>query len=197
MTPEPQDAVRRRVDEHWDRRRELERQLHDGPALRIAALTLRLGLLAQKIHDGTGCHSHDIAELQDQLQLVLQELRAIADRIYPPLLQQAGLGPALCELAISARTPVRVVVVADDRFDPVVEGTAYFAVLAVLHDLRHATRTVDVTVRRDAAGLALDLANVDTGQADAVQARIEWLGGAVDVGGLPDRGTIKVRIPCE
>src|SRR4051794_3576049 len=42
------DVRRRRADEHWNRRRDLERQLHDGPAVRIAALALHLGLLAEK-----------------------------------------------------------------------------------------------------------------------------------------------------
>jgi signal transduction histidine kinase len=209
MTLEPTDtgrSGRRRMDEHWSRRRDLERQLHDGPALRIAALTLRLGLLAQKVRDDTGELPHDIEELQVQLQIVLQELRAVADRIYPPLLQEAGLGPALRELASRAQLPVRVDA-GDGRFDPAVEGVAYFAVLAVfeqlrleelrLADLGPATRTVDVVVRRDAGGLALDLANVDTGHAAGVRARIEWLAGAVEIGGVSDRGKIEVRIPCE
>jgi signal transduction histidine kinase len=201
MTLEPPAAGRdrrRRVDEHWNRRRDLERQLHDGPALRIAALTLHLGLLAQKVRDGTGDLQHDIDDLQGQLHIVLQELRAIADQIYPPLLQEAGLGPALRELASSVQTPVRVDAV-DGRFDPAVEGVAYFAVREVLE---YATRTVDVTVRRDGDGLALDLANVNTGQAVAVRDRIQWLGGAVEIVGgslmgIGMVGTIKVRIPCE
>lgn len=204
MTLEPHDAGdarRRRVDEHWNRRRELERQLHDGPALRIAALTLHLGLLAQKVGDGTGDLRHDIEDLQVQLHIVVQELRAIADQIYPPLLQEAGLGPALRELASSVQVPVRVDAV-DGRFDPAVEGVAYFAVREVLEDLGYATRTVDVTVRRDDDGLALELAHVNTGQGVAVRDRIQWLGGAVEIvgGSLPGIGavgTIKVRIPCE
>jgi signal transduction histidine kinase len=196
MTLEPHGAGgarRRRVDEHWNRRRDLERQLHDGPALRIAALTLHLGLLAQKARDGTGELAHDIEDLQGQLHIVLQELRAIADQIYPPLLQEAGLGPALRELASSLQAPVRVDAV-DGRFDAAVEGVAYFAVLEVLEDVRAATRTVDITVRRDDDGLALDLANVDTGQGVAVRDRIHRLGGAVEIVG---DSTIKVRIPCE
>jgi signal transduction histidine kinase len=203
MTVEPHEAgraSRRRADEHWSRRRDLERQLHDGPAVRIAALTLSLGLLAQRAC-GDGDLPQAVEELQAQLHLVLQELRAIADRIYPPLLQDAGLGPALRELAIKAKTPIRVDAV-DGRFDPAVEGVAYFTVLGVLEDLRPATRTVDVTIRRYADGLALDLANVDTGQSVAVRARIQWLGGAVEIGrcsviGSETRETIKVRIPCE
>jgi signal transduction histidine kinase len=187
-------AGRRRADEHWNRRRDLERQLHDGPALRIAALTLRLGLLAQKARHDAGGLPQDIEELQDQLHLILQELRAVADRIYPPLLQEAGLGPALRELASSAEMRVD----ADaGRFDPAVEGVAYFAVLGVLAALRPGTRTVDVVIRRDADGLALDLRNVDTGQIVAVRDRVQWVGGAAEIGDGDLIGTIKVRIPCE
>jgi signal transduction histidine kinase len=199
MTLEPGDAggVRRRgVDEHWNRRRDLERQLHDGPALRIAALTLRLGLLGQKAADGAGDLRCDIEELQLQLHIVQQELRAIADQIYPPLLHEAGLGPALRELACSVRVRVRVDA-ADGRFDPAVEGVAYYAVLEVLENLRPGTRTVDVTVRRDDDGLALDLGNVNTGQAVAVRDRIEWVGGAVEIVEGSTMDTIRVRIPCE
>jgi signal transduction histidine kinase len=168
--------------------------LHDGPALRIAALTLRLGLLAQKARHDTGDLPHDIEELQDQLHLILQELRAVADRIYPPLLQEAGLGSALRELASSA--PMRVDA-DDDRFDPAVEGVAYFVVLGVLTGSRPATRTVDVVIRRDADGLALDLGNVDTGQIVAVRDRVQWVGGVAEIGGGDLIGTINVRIPCE
>jgi signal transduction histidine kinase len=188
-----QPGERQRVNEHWTRRRDLERQLHDGPALRIAALTLHLGLLGEKARDGTGDLQHDIEDLQDQLHIVLDELRAIADQIYPPLLHEAGLGAALRELAISAAVPVRVDA-ADGRFDPAVEGVAYFMVLDVL---KNATRTVDITVRRDDDGLALDLANVNTGHGVAVRDRMQWLGGAVEVIGGSLMGTIKVRIPCE
>ncbi|GIM90027.1 histidine kinase [Paractinoplanes toevensis] len=186
-------SARRRADEHWSRRRDLERQLHDGPALRIAALALRLGLLAQKARCDVGGLPHDIEELQNQLHLIQQELRAVADRIYPPLLHEAGLGPALRELASNASLRVD----ADGgRFDPAVEGVAYFAVLAVLAALQPATRTVDVVIRRDADGLALDVGNVDTGQIGAVRDRVQWVGGVAEVrGGLI--GTIKVRIPCE
>jgi signal transduction histidine kinase len=198
MILEPHDAGtarRRRLDEHWQRRRDLERQLHDGPALRIAALTLHLGVLSQKVRSGTGDVQGDIENLQAELHIVLQELRVIADQIYPPLLLQAGLGAAVLELADSVQVPVRVVTV-DGRFDPAVEGVAYFAVLTVLEGLRPATRTVDITVRRDADALTLDLANVDTGHGTAVRDRIQGLGGAVEIYGGAVMGTIRVRIPC-
>lgn len=188
-------------DEYWNRRLDLERRLHDGPALRIAALTLHLGLLGEKAHD----LRPDIEDLQRQLHVIQQELRTIADRIYPPLLREEGLGAALHELAAGAAVPVRVDVIGG-RFDAAVEGVAYFTVREVLESGRDGTRTVDITVRQDDDGLVLDLTGVDTDQVVAVRDRIEWLGGAVEIVGgaaLPtvfgDAASpmIKVRIPCE
>lgn len=178
-------------DEYWNRRLDLERSLHDGPALRIAALTLRLGLLGEKAA-GLG---PDIEGLQHELHLALQELRVIADRIYPPLLREQGLGPALRELAAGLSTPVRIDV-GGGRFDAAVEGVAYYTVCEVLEGGHDATRTVDITVRRDDQGLLLHLSDVDTGQVVAVRDRIQWLGGAVEIVGGVALPTIKVRIPC-
>jgi hypothetical protein len=134
----------------------------------------------------------DIQDLQGQLHLVLQELRAVADQIYPPLLRAAGIGPAVRELANNIQVPVRVDAV-DTRFDPAAEGVAYFAVLAVLENVRCTTRTVDITVRRAGSGLTLDLAGAEPAREVAVHHRIRRLGGAVQVVG----GTIQVSIPCE
>jgi signal transduction histidine kinase len=157
--------------DHWNRRRELEQQLHDGPALRIAALALRLGLLAEK---AGGDLQPDIEDLQTQLHLALSELRAIAEQIYPPLLHAAGLGPAVAELAAQLRISVRVDA-PPDRFDPAAEGVVYYAVREVLERLPPATRTVDITVRREAGGLTLDV----TGPGAGAEA------------------TRRVRIPCD
>ena len=84
-------------------RRDLERQLHDGAALRISALTLRLGLLRHRRPDDEQEFQAAVDELQDELHQVLQELRDVAGRLYPPLLDEAGLGPALREAAGRAR----------------------------------------------------------------------------------------------
>lgn len=145
--------------EHWDRRRALERQLHDGPALRIAALTLKLGLLGEK---AGGELRSDIEDAQAQLHLVLGELRAIADQIYPPLLHAAGLGPAVVELAGQLQISVRLDA-PPDRFDPAAEGLTYYAVREVLERLPPTTRTVDITVRREAGALTLDVTGPGAG----------------------------------
>ena len=50
--------------------------MHDGPALRLSALTLQLGLLKEKLQVGTANLQRDIDDLQRELHTVLQELRA-------------------------------------------------------------------------------------------------------------------------
>jgi signal transduction histidine kinase len=192
----PEDRRRRWEGDYWIRRRDLEQRLHDGPALRLAALTLHLGLLGKKLQAGSGNLQRDIDDLQRQLHTVLQELRAIADQIYPPLLHEAGLGPALHEAAGQARVNVHVHAT-DSRFDPAVEGVAYFAALDVLERLDPDAAPVEVMVRRDEDGLALDLANVDTRHGGTVLDRIQGLGGTVDIVSGPTMGTIRMRIPCE
>src|SRR3954452_8427499 len=144
--------LRRTARRHWAARRDLERRLHDGAALRVSALTLRLGLLRHLHPEGEDEFRVAVEGLQDELHLVLQELRDIAGRLYPPLLDEAGLGPALCEVAGRAGGRLRVDGV-DDRFGAAVEGAVYFALLGCLTDAP-ADRPVDVVIRRDGGRLA-------------------------------------------
>jgi signal transduction histidine kinase len=66
------------------RRRQLEQQLHDGPALRLAALSLRLGLCSHQAGDDNGLREC-LDESPGRLHTVLQELRNVASQIYPPV----------------------------------------------------------------------------------------------------------------
>lgn len=61
----------------------------------------------------------------------LEELRAVAGQIYPPLLHEAGFGPALREL-VTARGPDVDLDVTADRPEPAVEGAVSFALVDCL-----------------------------------------------------------------
>ena len=186
--------LRRMAQRQWAARRDLERQLHDGAALRVSALTLRLGLLSHLHPDETQDLRVAVEGLQDELHLVLQELRDIAGRLYPPLLDEAGLGPALREAAGRYAVPVRIDA-PDERFGPDVEGAVYFAVLGCLPD---GTATpVEVVIRREADVLRVLVSGVDACHAGTVHDGVRLLGGTVAVGESPAGGAlITVRIPC-
>jgi signal transduction histidine kinase len=186
--------LRRMAQRQWAARRDLERRLHDGAALRVSALTLRLGLLSHLHPDEAMDLRAAVEGLQDELHLVLQELREIAGRLYPPLLDEAGLGPALCEAASRYGVPVRIDA-PDERFGPDVEGAVYFAVLGCLPD---GTATpVEVVIRREADVLRVLVSGVDACHAGTVHDGVRLLGGTVAVGESPAGGAlITVRIPC-
>jgi signal transduction histidine kinase len=188
--------IRRTEQQHWLRRRDLERQLHDGAALRISAISLRLALVRRgRVADDEEFQS-SVDALQDELHEVLQELRDIARRLYPPLLDQAGLGPALEEAGARLGRTVRVVS-PEDRFGPAAEGAAYFTLLEALTTEPGRTpdaRPVDVAVRRDGDVLELLVAGLDPCHAASVHDGVRHLGGTAGTHGSDE---ITVRIPCE
>jgi signal transduction histidine kinase len=196
------DAVagmcRRKQQDQWLCRRLLQRQLHDGAALRISALTLRLGLLGHRAAPNEHALQDHIGELQDELHAVLEELRDVAAKIYPPLLDEAGLGPALRELAAALRVPVAVVA-CDDRFGPAAEGAAYFAVMQCLAVQPAGAKPAKVVVRRQNDALMLSIVGVEASHAELVEDEARPLGGTVEVvpETPPGTGTIIARIPCE
>ena len=210
--------VRAIAEQQWRDRRALERQLHDGAALRISALVLRLGLLRHAMPGGQEFGAA-VNDLQDELHLTLQELRDVAGRLYPPLLDEAGLGPALREVAARGPVPIRVDA-PDERFGAAAEGAAYFALLRCLppstasadgspngrSDGVAPRGPVDVVVRRDGNVLVVVVTGVDSCHASAVHDGVRLLGGTVTVGGGAVSGgavggdaaaaPMTVRIPC-
>jgi signal transduction histidine kinase len=196
----PAEACRRKEKDQWLRRRLLQRQLHDGAALRISALALHLGLLRHRALDGQAVRSC-IDDLQNELHTVLEELRDIAAKIYPPLLDEAGLVPALREVVDQLEIPVAVVA-SGERFGPAAEGAAYFAMAQCLAALSASAESMMVVVRRDNDELMLSVSGIDACHADLMDDQIWPLGGTVEIvdvvdGDGPGAGTITVRIPCE
>ena len=197
----------------WAHRRGLERRLHDGAALRISALTLRLGLVRCRL-PGDDAELHRAVDgVQDELHAVLQELRGIAAELYPPLLDEAGLGPALREEA-DRRGAAVTIDVPDDRFGPSAEGAAYFAVVPCLAVAAPAgAGRVTVTARRVGDVLQVRVTGTDARHVVAFREGTGPLGGNVEVasgesaagesatreapgGERPGGTTITARFPC-
>ena len=88
-------ASRRRLVEAQDaERRRIERNLHDGAQQQLIALAIQLGLLAESADD-PDLIRQAIPDLKAQLSAALDDLRALARGIYPPLLAEQGLVMAL------------------------------------------------------------------------------------------------------
>ncbi len=169
--------------------------------MRISAVTLRLGILRHRAQSDGQAVQEVIGELQDELHAVLEELRDVAAKIYPPLLDEAGLGPALRETADQLEKPAAVVA-SGERFGPAAEGAAYFAVAQCLAALPTGAPAVEVVVRRDNDALLLSVSGVEACHAELVDDQAWPLGGTVEVvngaaGSRPGASTSTARIPGE
>lgn len=192
MTPGRDDA--RRSADRWRDRQTLERRLHDGPAQRLSALTLRLGVLRADApgRDGDEAWHRGLDVFQSELESALEELREVAGALYPPLLDEAGLGPALREL-VTATGAVARVDVADVRCGTAAEGAAYFAVAGCLAAAEHGATEIGIHVRVENHDLVLTLTGVDPDQCRPMLDEAAPLGGCAELTGPAE---ITARFPC-
>ena len=97
-----------RVIAAFDRQRELlGRDLHDGAQQRLVALRIRLGL-AGELAAGDPELSRLLDEIGEDVEAAIEELRDVAAGIYPHLLSDHGVAPALKQVARSCGGAVSV-----------------------------------------------------------------------------------------
>ncbi len=127
-------------------RREIERNLHDGAQQRLVALRMRLAdAEAHATPDGELRQS--LEELGADAEATLEELRSLAHGVYPVVLVDHGLGPALDSVARRSPMPVRVDAALAGRFAPEVEAAVYFCcVEAIQNAAKHGGPGTTVTV---------------------------------------------------
>jgi signal transduction histidine kinase len=113
------------VDDSAAALRRVERDLHDGAQMRLAALAMNLGMAREKL----GADPASARELLDAAQRnatdALSDLRDIARGIHPPALDN-GLAVALESLAAASAIPATVRAVIPERPSPAIETIAYF-----------------------------------------------------------------------
>jgi signal transduction histidine kinase len=140
---------RARIVETGDaERRRLERDLHDGAQQRLLALTydIRLALTAAEEEGDTKAASL-LRQALDRSHEALGELRELAHGIYPAILAEAGLGPALETLADAAPIPVAIGARATGRCSSAAEAAAYLAASEGIRDaVERGASFVDISV---------------------------------------------------
>jgi len=150
-------------------RRRLERDLHDGAQQQLVALALDLRRLQASVA-GTAI-APTVEGLADRLATALADLRELARGMYPAVLADRGLGPALRSLADRAPLPVLLDAEPIERLSTHVEATAYFVVAEALTNVaRHAhASTAGVAIRRSGAGLVISVSDDGAGGADTAR----------------------------
>jgi signal transduction histidine kinase len=191
-------------------RRQIERNLHDGAQQHLVALAVNVRL-ARKLAETDPAASFELLDrLGVDLQDAVQELRALAHGIYPPLLIDRGVEEAL--RAAAGRAPLPTDVVASDlgRYPPEIEAAAYFCCMEALQNAgKHAGDGSSATVKvwEDGDRLFFEVSDNGTGfdmkgaagkGAGFVNMsdRVGAVGGTLNVDSAVGRGaTISGRIP--
>ncbi|MDT0341551.1 sensor histidine kinase [Streptomyces litchfieldiae] len=211
--PSRRDALERRIEELavsragvvqavHDERRRIERDLHDGVQQRLVALGMLLGR-ARRRGDGDG---DLLTQAHQQARQALSELREVAWRVYPTVLDEAGLRAALEAVAERCPLPVRLDYRLPAEPDPAVAAVAYFVVSeAVTNAVKHSgARTVSVRLAPGDEALTLTVTDDGAGGADptgggllGLARRAAALDGTLRVDSPPGGPTtITAELPC-
>ncbi|HEV8219673.1 MAG TPA: histidine kinase, partial [Streptosporangiaceae bacterium] len=154
-------ASRRRLVQAQDAERQrIERNLHDGAQQQLVALRIQLGLLDAVAGDPAEVRTA-AGQLRDGLAAALDDLRALARGIYPPLLADQGLGAALRAQASRAALPVAVAVDGVGRYPRETEAAVYFCILEALQNTAKYAGANTASVALAASGGQLEFTVTD------------------------------------
>jgi signal transduction histidine kinase len=190
-------------------RRRIERDLHDGAQQRLVALRIELELAENLVRQDSERGAALLRGLEGEVEEALDELRALAHGVYPPLLADRGLPEAL--RAVGARSTIKVELHAREvgRYPPEIESAVYFCVLEALQNaLKHAdgARSAVITldgsyselrfsVRDDGAGTPDGTVRAGAGITN-MRDRLAAIGGDVEVRSMPGHGMeVRGRAP--
>ena len=191
-----------------DTRRRLERDLHDGIQQRLVSLALKARATATATPEPSQEIQGELSMLADGLVAALDELREFSRGIHPAVLSEAGLAPALRELARHSAVPIALDLNLECGLDERLEVAAYYvASEALTNAVKHAQASV-VELRLDCHDGALTLSIRDDGIGGAdpsrgsgiigLRDRAEALGGRISVVSLPGEGTtLHLQLPAD
>ena len=200
------EASRARIVAAGDEeRRRIERDLHDGAQQRLVSIGLALRHAQHALGPAATEASRALDGAVAEITVAIDELRELARGLRPAHLD-AGLGPALRELARRASLPVEVKAVGE-RFAPEVETAAYFTACEGLTNAVKHSRASKVVLSADRADGRLVISVADDGIGGATPGhssgltglsdRVAAQGGTLTIESGEGRGTtLTAEFPC-
>jgi signal transduction histidine kinase len=178
-------------------RRSIERALHDGVQQQLVGLAADLELAAAAMDSDPSAAKKLLSDVRRDARRLLEETRALAHRIYPPLLEAGGLIAALRAAAATANVAVQIDVAAGAAYPPEIAGAVYFSCVDVLEGAGRGAR-VAIAVRDEERAVAFEI--VADGEVDLDRPplcdRVEAMGGQVTIrSGSGDRTRVAGSLP--
>jgi len=183
-------------------RQRIERDLHDGVQQRLTGLRIRLAVAAESFQQRGDMEAGvALKRFGDEVEQAIEEVRAFARGVYPPLLASKGLGAALVSAGRYAGAPITVSARGTRRCRPEVESAVYFTCLAAIDNAAKHAGPARVSVRVWDTAQALHFTVSDTGcgfDPDAtprgsglinMHDRVAAVGGTLNIDSRPSAGT--------
>lgn len=179
-------------------RRGLERDLHDGAQQRLLAASYELRLAhSAATAAGDTALADAVTAASEQAEEAITELRELAHGIFPAILTEAGLEPAVRSLADGAALPVELHGVVTGRYSATVETAAYLVVAAALDAANEASATyVAARIAEHQGRLIVEVSSDPEEWATDVGADIADRVGALGGRLVVDHGSVRAEIPC-
>jgi signal transduction histidine kinase len=197
------------VDDSAALLRQVERDLHDGAQIRLAALAMHLGMAKEKLgDDGDPLDVTGARELVDAAHQgakdALAELRDLARGIHPPVLDN-GLADALATLAAGSAIPVELAADIPARPTPAIETIAYFCAAELLANAAKHSRATRIGLEATGRDGTLLLSVTDDGAGGAdpdgsglsgLAQRVSTVDGRLEIASPPGGPTrVTVELP--
>ncbi|MFL5711799.1 MAG: sensor histidine kinase [Chloroflexota bacterium] len=201
-----------RVVEAVDQQRSLlERDIHDGVQQRLVAVRIRLALAGEMANGDPGLR-RALAEIGENLDEAIDELRETARGLHPQVLTDHGLVAALAHVARSAAGPVDVAGPGVGRHPAVLESAIYYCCReAIQNASKHGGTSVRISIRLHENvhgvgfevsddGPGFDVANTRAdGGLQHMRDRVGLLGGRLTIVSQAGIGTVvsgAISSPC-
>jgi signal transduction histidine kinase len=193
-------------------RRRLERNIHDGAQQQLVALAVRLQLARRAMGTDPPRAEGMLEELERATTEALEDVRDLARGIYPPLLADQGLVPALTAQARKASLPVDVSARGITRHSQEFEAAVYFCCLEALQNIAKYAKATSacIRLREEGGDLAFEVADDGTGfdlkttsygtGLRGMADRLDAIGGTLRIRTAPGEGTTiegRVSVPTE
>jgi signal transduction histidine kinase len=185
-------AARRRIVETGDaRRRQLERDLHDGAQQDLITLSINLRLVKRSTAVDTL-----IDAAAAELRLALDDLREVAHGIYPTVLGDEGFAAAVDAVAETSAHPIVISAMVEDRYEQPIEAAAYHVVADAA---RAANGPLKVAATRTMQRLRIEVSAIGISEhvAEEIADRVGAVDGTLTIVQDADRGmTLIAELPC-
>jgi signal transduction histidine kinase len=149
-------------------RREVARNLHDGPAQILTALIMSVRFLKEALERAPERAGDELPQLEALGQKALSQVRNILFELQPAVLESDGIGPALEAYVerLKLVEPRNIEIVLDNvhsRFEPTVESSVFAIVREAVSNARRHADARRIRIEAAEAGGALSIEVRDDG----------------------------------